>query len=114
MRESAPIEHHVAEFLDRRGSRVHLVCERRVDRAGKVAREPGPQLAYLRETEWRKFFRIAPGQHVVQGRAERVDVAARVDIALVLLGWREAERADHGALARRFEQPRDAEINEHY
>ena len=36
----------------------------------------------------------------MQRRAERIDVAARIDHALVLLGRREAERPDHGALAR--------------
>ncbi len=49
----------------------------------------------------------------MQGRAERVDIAARIGDPLVLFGRRKAERSDHCALALGLEQSRDSKIDQH-
>jgi hypothetical protein len=95
------------------GPAVHLVSQRAIDSAGQVARDVGAQLADRGETERRKLFRVAPGHDIMQRRAQRVDIAARIGDSLVLLRRREAQRPDHRALARRLEEPRDSEVHQH-
>src|SRR5262249_6597582 len=89
--QSGSVQHHVAELLDVRRTVARFIAERSIDRPGQVRRSLRAQFLDLGKGEGRKLLRITSGQRVVQGRPQRVEVAARIDVALVLLGRREAE-----------------------